>query len=120
MDNTEIDQKLFDNIYRFVALCSTSEEYYFHISEGLIKLELKFVEEEYTAKNYHPKQIAKQVDRRHKELKRIHVQRQKFFSDFVAKFNVPPYDALIETYVDKLSTALTEITTENANKKENT
>lgn len=105
-----IDEKLFNNIYRFVALCATSEEYYLHISDGLIALELKFLREEETKKGKHPKQILKMCERRYKELSRMHVNRKKFFSDFVKRFNVPPYEELVDGYVDKLNDVLQTIT----------
>jgi len=117
-NNTEIDDKLFDNIFRFVALSATCEEYYFHIADGLIKMDLELVKKEYESKNYHPKQVRKIVDRREKELNRIHASRQKFFTDFVKRFNVPPYSKLTDNYVELLHTALNSISYKDANNPE--
>lgn len=105
-----IDEKLFDNIYRFVALCSSADEYYFHISDGLVELDLKFLRDQLVAENKHPKQIEKQIDKRRKELKRIHENRKKFFTDFTKRFNVPPYDKLVDGYVERLNDVLQTIT----------
>ena len=110
LNNKVLDEKLFNNIYRFVALCASADEYYFHISDGLIGLELKFLKEEEEKKGRHPKQIIKICDRRRKELLRIHENRKKFFSDFVKRFNVAPYDKLVDGYVEKLNDTLQAIT----------
>lgn len=115
MTSTPADDKFFDNVYRFVALCATSEEYLLHISDGLIKLDLQMVAEEYKAKNYTQRQINKIIEKRERELVRIYANRQKFFADFVKRFNMPPFTNLVDGYVDKLNDALTTISVKDAN-----
>jgi hypothetical protein len=110
--NTPIDDKLFTNIFRFVALCATADEYFFFVAEGLITLELKILREQEEAKGTPTPRINKMVERRYKELLRIDDNRKRFFKSFVEKFNKPPYSELVDTYVEQLTKSLNTITVE--------
>lgn len=102
------------NVYRFVALMATTEEYFVYVSNLLIDTELNEYRKQLTnerkpVKDYEYRIIDKRCVEKRKELEKKHNKLLNLFKTFSKEFSSDMDETMIQTLIDGINEDILKI-----------
>jgi hypothetical protein len=110
----ELTQEQNSNIYRFIALMSTTEEYFIYVSELFINMQVdeyrkKLILERNPVKDYEYRIIDKRCNEKRAEVAKHYNKLTGMFKSFSKEFSSMSDDAMVQILIDNLNDDILKI-----------